>query len=128
MTTASPTQNLLVKTHTGALPAALSLGADAIPFTVEHLFTSIGASAELGVTADGNWHLLKASAGLDGQNPWDLCHKMMQGGSEFAVVSDVEFAEPDLQQQWLIGNDVQLGFALESCDPNPQNEGYPHQP
>src|ERR1700730_4708980 len=110
MVTASPTQSLLVKTKNGALPAELSLGAEGIPFATEPLFTSIGASSGFGVAASATWHILNAPLGLDGQNPWDLCHAMMQGGPAFAALAGIEFAEPDLEQQWPTGNNVQLGF------------------
>ena len=125
MVVASATPRLLVKAQAG-LPEALSLGADAAPFEVEPLFTSIGRSSELGAAAGSIWHVLTAKGGLAGQNPWDLCHQVRQGGLGFAGAPGVDFAEPDLQQQWIIGDDDQLGLALEACNADPQDPSFPH--
>src|SRR6516225_6132615 len=58
---------------------------------------------------------------------WDVCHSLLQQGFGVAGVPAPEFAEPDLEQQWITGNDAELGMALSrSCDSvNSQREDFP---
>jgi hypothetical protein len=108
MVIASATQSLLVKTAAG-LPARFSFGVTA--FRVEPLFTSIGRPSGPAVAGGGTWHLLTTPDGTVGQNPWDLCHQMVQGGLGFAGAPAVAFAEPDWQQRWVVGRDAELGIS-----------------
>jgi subtilase family protein len=122
------TSRLLVKTG-AALPDTLALGAAGTPFTATPLFTSIGTPAGLGVAAGSTWHVLSPPSGFAGQNPWDLCHQLLQGGLGFAGAPAVSFAEPDLQQQWIVGDETEVGLALESCAADPQDgKSFPAVP
>ena len=122
MVNASATPSLLVKTAAG-LPTRFSFGATS--FRVEPLFTSIGRPSGPAAAGGGTWHLLTTPDGTAGQNPWDLCHQMLQGGLGFAGAPAVEFAEPDWQQRWVVGRDAELGISLQSCDAEPQDAAFP---
>jgi hypothetical protein len=126
--TATTTSRLLVKTKS-ALPTTVALGAAGAAFEAKPLFNSIGTPAGLGIAGNSTWHVLSPPQGFSGQNPWDLCHQMMQGGGlNFAGSPAVEFAEPDLLQQWTAGNEKEAGFALESCAADPQDGDFPSKP
>jgi hypothetical protein len=114
----------MVKTR-GGLPEAFAIADGGPAFRVEPLFKSIGRTPVLGATAGATWHVLSAPLGFTGQNPWDLCHQMMRDGLGFAGASAVEFAEPDMQQRWSVGDETQVGLALDSCSADPQDAGFP---
>ena len=120
MTVTTASSRLLVKTGS-ALPGTLPLATSSESFTAEPLFTSIGTPAELGAAAGISWHVLTPPPSLAGQNPWDLCHQLMQGGLGLAGAPAMSFAEPDLQQQWIVGDEKEVGLALESCSADPQD-------
>lgn len=129
MAIASATQKLLVKTAAG-LPARFSFGATS--FRVEPLFTSIGRPMAPAAAGGGTWHVLTTADGTAttadgtaGQNPWDLCHQILQGGLGFRGAPAVEFAEPDWQQRWVVGRDAELGISLQSCNAEPQDAAFP---
>lgn len=63
------------------------------------------------------------------ENPWDICHQLLQHGFGAAGGPPVHFAEPDIEQQWIAGEQRGAGFELEdSCGPRaPRNEYFPPQ-
>lgn len=59
-------------------------------------------------------------------NPWDLCHELVRGGLGVTGGPNVVFAEPDLQQRWLIGRPGALTSSLAlGPDPDRQKGAYP---
>src|ERR1700731_3064638 len=101
---------LLVKTKLGVPGARLQLGRDKLRYAAQPLFTSIGArKARLAAAPSATWHVLTpvSDEGLahpsDVASPWDLCHQLMKSGLGVAGGEQVDFAEPDLQQRWLVG-------------------------
>lgn len=124
MAEAGDARRLLVKTTAAIAGQRLALGATGAEYSVEPLFESIGQQPGLGIASGATWHVL--STDDDSGNPWDLCHSMLAGGLGIAA-APVEFAEPDLPQRWLIGDEKALGFGLTaSCDAAaPQNPSYP---
>src|SRR5947209_7594432 len=139
-------QRILVKAAGAPPSAALTFGAASasVPFGVAPLFQSIGrapgrarglgvagaspaGAAAGGLTAPGTWYVLEAPPGFAEPNPWDLCHALMTEGFGLAGAPRPEFAEPDLQQQWIVGNARELGLALAAtCDKaDPQDPDFP---
>lgn len=125
---------LLVKTKSGIPGARLQIDGARLRFAAQPLFKSIGATRErLAAAAPATWHVLKPvkQAGVaspsDVANPWDLCHQLLDGGLGITGGDQVEFAEPDLQQQWLVGRPgaVAVGLAMAPSEPDEQNPKYP---
>jgi Subtilase family len=124
------TPRILVKAAPGLSSARLSFGATPVTFTVTPLFKSIAPPKALGATAAATWQILTPPPGFAEENAWDVCHLLLQQGFGVAGVPAPEFAEPDLEQQWITGDDAELGMALSrSCDSvNPQREDFPRIP
>jgi len=126
MVTAASTQRILVKARSGLVRAAFSLGGSSVDFEAEPLFESIGSGDAFGADLGKRWYVLTPPIALDEPNVWDLCHSLMRDG--FGV-SDAapEFAEPDIQQPWIVGEPVNLGLsAARTCTAqNGQNRSYP---
>jgi hypothetical protein len=127
---------LLVKMKPVTSGTALPITGTKFRFVAEPLFTSIGtARAARGVRAGSQWHLLRSTAesgdatAVEVTNPWDICHQLMR---EPGVVGaeQIEFAEPDLGQQWLVGRAGAVAAALAAAtpQPQPQNPKYPTLP
>jgi len=102
---------ILVKMKPGTATTKLALDGAKFRFTAEPLFKSIGRGKGRRPAAPAtNWHLLRSTAepgmatAAEIANPWDVCHQLLDDG--IAAGGRVEFAEPDLQQQWLIGRPV----------------------
>ena len=56
-------------------------------------------------------------------NAWDLCHNMVTKGLGIDGLPSAEFAEPDLQQQWIIGTPVQHALAFARACDKPMDSG-----
>jgi hypothetical protein len=125
------TQRLLVKVQPGLGPA-LAVAAGPSQFKLEPLFTSIGQSqiGTLAATTAPTWHILTPPEPADDTHPWDRCHQLLQEGFGIAGVPAPEFAEPDIQQQWLVAPPATLAVALAStCSSiNIQDTNFPVQP
>ena len=121
------TPRILVKAAPGLPSARLRFGATAVPFTVTPLFKSIAPPKTPGAAAAATWQILTPPPGFAGENAWDVCHSLLQQGFGVAGVPAPEFAEPDLEQQWITGSDAELGMAMSrSCDSvNPPREEFP---
>jgi subtilisin family serine protease len=128
MAEAGNARRVLIKTTAVIAGQRLAIGPAKTGFTVEPLFQSIGHDAALGVAGAPVWHVLSAQEN-DGSHPWDLCHSMLSDGLG-AAGGAVEFAEPDLQQRWLFGDEKALGIGLTaSCDhASLQSASYPRDP
>lgn len=126
---------VLVKMKPGSPTAKLALDGAKFRFSAEPLFRSIGTGQGRRAAAPAaSWHLLR-STGEPGMataaeiaNPWDVCHLLLDDG--IASGGRVEFAEPDLQQQWLVGRPGALAARLAQAplEPEPQNPKYPTLP
>jgi Subtilase family len=128
---------LLVKMKSGATGAMLRMNGARFRFAVDPLFTSIGMGQERrGVAAQSRWHMLTSKAEPDNAtaaevaNPWDICHQLLQEGLGVTGAGQVEFAEPDLRQQWLVGRPgaIAAGLASAPSEPDKQNPSYPTLP
>jgi hypothetical protein len=118
---------LLVKTAPGPAAVQLSLNGQRFGFSM----TSLQVAQRRGVARTVRWHALTPapSPGLAEDwgttNAWDMCHELVSGGLGVDGGSQVEFAEPDLQQQWLVGRPGAMGTKLGLNGPTPdlQNSG-----
>jgi hypothetical protein len=108
---------MLVKARGGGAPSAFSLGGASLQFSATPLFKSIDGSDALGIGTSARWYLLTSAPVLDEGNPWDACHALLQQGFGVAGAPAPEFAEPDLPQHWLTGDEAELPLMLgSSCD------------
>jgi hypothetical protein len=87
---------------------------------------SIATQPNIGAASTPTWHLVDPGAEL-GENPWDICHRLVRGQPAMAAAQAIDFAEPDLQQRWLVEDPGPVGLQLAiSCDgPEEQNAKYP---
>ena len=116
---------LLVKTAPGPAAVRLSLNGQRFNFTM----TPLQAAQRRGVARAIGWHVLTPSPSPGHAedwgvtNPWEMCHELVRGGLGVAGGPQVEFAEPDLQQQWLVGRPgaivTKLGLNGPTPDPQP---------
>jgi len=95
---------------------------------VEPLFASI-QPPQLGISPNATWHAVTTPLPIGSQNPWDVCHSIVQQGFGLGPANAPVFAEPDFQQQWISGSPIDQEIALtRSCEAEPQKtgpSGYP---
>lgn len=123
---------LLVKTVPSVTSARLSFNGAKLGFKMTPLQA---VARRRGVARAAAWHILTPEANLavaepwEIANPWDLCHELTRSGLGVAGGPVVEFAEPDLQQRWLVGRPGTLTSELAlGSDPDKQNPAYPTVP
>jgi hypothetical protein len=81
-------------------PVSLGLSGPGVQFEVEPLFKSIGRSDGAALAPGGSqWHLVKTRLPSAGIGQWDLCHRLLEKGGQFAE-GGISYAEPDLEQKW----------------------------
>lgn len=126
--TLRPTR-ILVKAPVGFAPSQMSFGAAASSFQVQALLPSIDHAQGQGLAPGPVWQLLSSSSEL-APNPWDICHRLVSDQQGFAANAGVQFAEPDLAQQWLIKDPGPVGIQLaRTCAAaDPQSAKYPRDP
>ena len=112
---------LLVKMSAAPQKLTLAAGKSQLNLAVEPLFKSIQETSKLGLAATPQWHMVSAGDEAEEVNGWELCHEMMTGDNLGMVGGKVEFAEPDLEQRWLIGTDVQSLMAATATCEKPQD-------
>jgi hypothetical protein len=102
--------------------ASLSIGG-VTTVEIEPLFASI-QPPQLGISSNATWHVVKTPLPVGTQNPWDVCHSIVQQGFGLGPAAAPVFAEPDYQQQWISGSPTDQEAALtRSCKSDPQNTG-----
>src|SRR5580704_2052184 len=95
MVTRAP--RLLVKAR--PVPAGTAFAVGNVPFALHPLFPTPPVTAMAAVAAP-QWHITDIPNGVGEADLWDLCHNLQTQGFGIAGSAPVEFAEPDLQQQW----------------------------
>jgi hypothetical protein len=124
---------LLVKAR--PIPRGTSFSIGKIPFRLEPLIDEGPArrDAAMGAAGAAVWHLTDAPADVDETDLWELCHQLRSKGLGLAGGPQVEFAEPDLEQQWvfdtpdrLAGKGFRATAAKIACErPDPADRRYP---
>ena len=128
MVTRAP--RLLVKAVQMPQGAAFNVGK--VPFTLHPLFPGARRAGAMGAAPASEWHLTDIPTDVDESDLWDLCHQLQTKGFGIAGGPTVEFAEPDLEQQWIVDSPDRLAakaFAASAGDtcrnPIPWDPRYP---
>ncbi len=110
---------LLVRVPTGTRQARLAVDGRSRTVSLVPLFSSIRPSRGPAMRAGTAWHIATAPRGR--LSPWDACHLAVQQG--LGAAGGVEFAEPDLEQQWPWSTVARqtLGMTGECGPPAPQD-------
>jgi hypothetical protein len=119
---------LLVKLPTAPSQAAFSFGKTGLNVTFQPLFSNIPSPAEvLGAASPSQWYIMSTRESVAEVNAWDLCHHLVQHGFGVDGIAAAEFAEPDLEQQWLTGKAAEhaLAVARDCRTAVPQNATPP---
>lgn len=129
MVTRAP--RLLVKAK--PIPQGTSFNVGKIPFHLEPLLPNFPRKPVMGAAPDSEWHLTDVPTDVDEADLWDLCHQLQSKGLGIAGGPAVEFAEPDLEQQWVFDTPDRAaakGFrataAPDACTkPDPADPRFP---
>ena len=122
---------ILVKGRSLSQRLALGQGSGALGGEASPLFTSIGAAQTIAGAPGTSWsivQLAQTSAALDAPNAWQICHDFVDRSRAAGLA--VDFAEPDLQQNWLVGRDEARGLAISGncAAADRQNGDFPTSP
>ena len=87
----------------------------------------------MGAAPAAEWHVTNLPGDLDAAAIWDLCHELQTKGMGVAGGASIEFAEPDIEQQWPtgmpeqpVGKVMRAAAAKVSCDrPDPADAQFP---
>jgi hypothetical protein len=112
-------------------PPGSSFSVNKIPFQIQPLFPARRTRA-MAAAAEPVWHTATLPADTDEAALWDACHQLRSKGLGIAGAG-VEFAEPDLVQQWSVDTPARLaakGFqataASDACArPAPADTRFP---
>ena len=122
-----PTISLLVKA--ASLPQGQGFAVAGVGggITAEPLFRSIPPAGGMGLAAPSSWWRLKVPDTGKPGHAWDMCHELVRGGLGIAGGAGTEFAEPDLEQQWVYTDDNRhaMGLVAACAAAEPQNLHYP---
>ena len=124
--------SLLVKSAGQPTGPRLGLGAAAI--VVKPLMPSVDAAKpagrSLGVAADAGAQWYHVTLPSFQGSAWDACHAVAGSSRLGAAARNVQFVEPDLQQQWANPKPGDRGSALgaDASKPAEQNKDYPRIP
>jgi hypothetical protein len=129
MVTRNP--RLLVKAK--PLPKGASFNIGKIPFQLEPLFSAPTKKAAAGAGQISEWHLTDIPIDVGEADLWDLCHQLQSKGFGITGGPEVEFAEPDLEQQWiydspdrLAGKAFRATAAKDACErPDSADSRFP---
>jgi hypothetical protein len=118
MNTTTRAPRLLVKLPAAPAQAAFTFNSRSLSVSFEPLFRSIRPNAKsLDVAGQPQWHIMAALLAAAETNSWDLCHHIVTQGFGVAGLPNAQFAEPDLDQQWISGTAIQHALAAsQPCD------------
>jgi len=118
MNTTTRAPRLLVKMLPIPEEAAFAFDSKPLKVKFEPLFRSIRSTTQgLGIADQPQWHMMFATQASAETNVWDLCHHLVTQGFGVAGLQRAQFAEPDLEQQWISGTAVEHALAASrSCD------------
>ena len=92
------------------VPDGTAFALDRRRFQLEPLFPDRSAGPGLGLARPSEWQLASAPGELSEAEAWDLCHRLVQRGMGVAGARAVDFAEPDLEQQWIFASAREEAF------------------
>ena len=108
---------ILVKMQPGPPQRILGFGESQFDITVEPLFQSINVPGKTAIAKTAQWYVVTANEPAGEVNSWDLCHRLVTGGMGVTGLDSVEFAEPDMEQQWVSGTETEHAMAaVAGCD------------
>src|SRR5271165_6181761 len=107
------TPAILVKLQAAPEKLALSFRKNTINVAFEKLFSGITPkSTGPKAAAPPEWYLMSARRAGPEVNPWDLCHSLVTEGLGISGSKPAQFAEPDLEQQWITATPAQHAMSL----------------
>ncbi len=108
-------------------PHRVALGVQEVTtdFTVEPLFQSIGREKGPAAAATSSWRVLSFKDTVEAPNPWQACHQLVAASK--GTDAEIEFAEPDLEQAWVLPRDDTRGLSIAGncAAADPQSKDYP---
>src|SRR5689334_11940204 len=107
-----PTISLLVKAASLPQGQGFAIAGVGGGITAEPLFRSIPPAGGMGLAAPSSWWRLKVPDTGKPGHAWDMCHELVRGGLGIAGGAGAEFAEPDLEQQWVYTDDNRHAMGL----------------
>ena len=119
---------LLVKCR--PIPAGTPFAVSGTPFALQPLFPEEHQRATMAAAPEAQWHVAEVPEAGDEADAWDLCHQLHRHGMGITGGGDVEFAEPDVEQQWPVESPARQAaraFAAQGdgSAPQPPNQNYP---
>ena len=131
-----PTRKPRLLVKTSQLPTSFNFGISRAPFTATPLFPAAKTTRGAAMAAEPIWHAVELPPEAAAGSLWDVCHAMQTNGLGFTGAPRIEFAEPDLEQEWPFTNQSDLaakafaaasGDACTAPDP-PKTKDYPVPP
>ena len=118
MTALTRSPRLLVKLPAAPSQASFRFDNKSLNIGFERLFSGIQPLGEgSGAVSGAAWYVMSAAEAAAEVNGCDLCHHLVAEGFGVAGPASPEAAEPDLEQQWVIGTPVEHALAAaRTCD------------
>jgi hypothetical protein len=112
------TPRVLVKLSGAPGKAVFRFGNIGLDVQFERLYKSIRPGPSVsGAASQPEWHIMTQGSSGAEMNSWDLCHSLVTNGFGIAGVAAADFAEPDFEQQWIVGTRVEHALAAaRACD------------
>jgi hypothetical protein len=108
------------------MPQGAAFNVGKVPFPLHPLFPGRPRADAMGAAPAFEWHLTDIPTDVDESDLWDLCHQLQTKGFGIAGSPTVEFAEPDLEQQWIVDSPDRLAakaFAASAVQ-EPRSPGF----
>src|SRR5262249_6881533 len=113
------------------MPAGSAFTVNKVPFALQPLFPDSHKAESMSAAPRPVWHITDLPKDQE-INPWDACHALTNRGFGIAGAPAVDFAEPDIEQQWAVEGPDQVAaraFAAaneQTCTaPDPPDSRYP---
>src|SRR5262245_31897422 len=111
MSTVTRIPRVLLKVSAAPERASFQYNGKAISVRIRPLFQSIRAGETKGRRTASHWFLMSSDGPWAEVNSWDLSHYLLQHSFRTSGLGTVQFAEPDLDQQWITGTPQQHALA-----------------
>jgi len=121
------TLGLLVKLPAAPSKAQLLFDNKRLNIKFERLFKSIRPAKHELTGHASEWYIMLPDQSAAELNAWDLCHHVVRQGFGVKDLPNAEFAEPDLEQQWITGLSAESAQAA-AREPDKPAEPDPRLP